>query len=993
MKEELFVFMDGERRKLDLDNPSGITLKWVSNLFNDLSKLTCSYSYTFSLPKTDNNIRVLDCVCDIRHNTDLRHAVVDAEFLINGVCLCRNANLHFTEIKEKAFSCVMTWGVLKGMALLKASSIKLNELPSLGQMSWTNNLGGSITAFFTNEETYVQPFYVAGKPGLPGKPCVPIYRLVQEINKYFGTKFKIGRRLRNSFGALSQSCFNSEAYHGEIHNDDYITYGVIPLTNNEFNGGEYAPGSYTERSMTFWILGNGGTYDNPYERVWVQGVWSRGKYGNETCFLRLATGQEAIPARQAMVMNVPVFKYALIYSNIISPLYGYCEDNSFEAFMINQEARRAYLAEWLYNHSYWEEEVTRTFYFEAHNRFMNSPYGETKDCIGYRCIFEHEVVGSCKLHVKKAAVDARRVSLTQFRWISIGKVSKSNGENNNQYWIRNFDLVSSENVDSWAGLQSYGDSTFDSSTQTYVYTFDFGDTLIARKLDMPSGGADLLGYFFIPYIPEMESDANGVLKLQEGDLYITDLHIAKIKPKLEFTGFPMTINITKSLPNISVYDFMKALFQMNGAFPTVEADGETISPIFYNNLERAIMEGEALDWSSKLIGDKETNSSTKFLPSKAAQHNYFKNANTLYGKSQTELDEEFDEYPLGYGDIQVQDATLSETKDIYKSPFYSPLLSDRRYPSVETGQTTKIWNGAGDYQNSVNPIYGYVLYENSKMCMKCFDPFDNIKEFYGYLQRIYDDFVQIKEKLLLNEVEFQQIDFGKPIYLSKYNAYFALSTLQRSKDGECTVELIKLPLPEENESGAITADMYGNLEKQEPPLTSEEWLIYALGFMYENYLEPDIQWKDSENGEWQDSPYQYVYESTTENTVLYFRPKPVEEPEEEEEEEPSELKFLLVSAEGMFKFVDSWQNKKNAAYSCELSTYIDGVLKKTYTSSGQRTIQYGERAGEVEVNSYNENVLLPQKTDSFHPVKIVAKYFSDESELLTTIERNFYIYF
>ena len=95
IKEELYIIKDGEKYNLDLPTPSGITLKWVSNLFSDISKLTCSYSYTFKLPMTANNRRVLNIADDIRHSSVFARISVDAEFYINGVCLCPNANLHF----------------------------------------------------------------------------------------------------------------------------------------------------------------------------------------------------------------------------------------------------------------------------------------------------------------------------------------------------------------------------------------------------------------------------------------------------------------------------------------------------------------------------------------------------------------------------------------------------------------------------------------------------------------------------------------------------------------------------------------------------------------------------------------------------------------------------------------------------------------------------------------------------------------------------------
>lgn len=116
MKEELYIYTpDGKREKLDLPSPSGITLKWENNLFSDISKLTCSHSYTFKLPMTQRNIQLLDMANDIRHHSKMIRIRVDADFYINGVCLCPNANLYVSEVGDSTFSCVMTWRVLKAL--------------------------------------------------------------------------------------------------------------------------------------------------------------------------------------------------------------------------------------------------------------------------------------------------------------------------------------------------------------------------------------------------------------------------------------------------------------------------------------------------------------------------------------------------------------------------------------------------------------------------------------------------------------------------------------------------------------------------------------------------------------------------------------------------------------------------------------------------------------------------------------------------------------
>ena len=60
MKEELYVMTPDGVARVDLNDPSGIQLNYKSNLFSDLSKITCSHSYTFKLPLTINNRRIFD---------------------------------------------------------------------------------------------------------------------------------------------------------------------------------------------------------------------------------------------------------------------------------------------------------------------------------------------------------------------------------------------------------------------------------------------------------------------------------------------------------------------------------------------------------------------------------------------------------------------------------------------------------------------------------------------------------------------------------------------------------------------------------------------------------------------------------------------------------------------------------------------------------------------------------------------------------------------
>ena len=175
MKEELYIYTpDGSRELLDLPVPSGITLKWVNNLFSDISKLTCSHSYTFKLPFSQRNIRLLDMANDIRHHSKMIRKRVDADFYINGVCLCPNANLYVSEVGDKTFSCVLTWRVLKAFETLKGSNLTINQLPSLGRFIWRDDDDefqyGGLSNKLGNMDDILYPDYDAGIPHEKGTP-------------------------------------------------------------------------------------------------------------------------------------------------------------------------------------------------------------------------------------------------------------------------------------------------------------------------------------------------------------------------------------------------------------------------------------------------------------------------------------------------------------------------------------------------------------------------------------------------------------------------------------------------------------------------------------------------------------------------------------------------------------------------------------------------------------------------------------------------------
>jgi hypothetical protein len=817
IKEELYIIKDGEKYNLDLPTPSGITLKWVSNLFSDISKLTCSYSYTFKLPMTANNRRVLDIADDLRHSSAFARISVDAEFYINGVCLCPNANLHVSEIGASSFSCVMTWRVLKAFEKMKSDSIKLNELPSIGTFVWKTGDDSLIYGLPThnqkNTENILYPNYDAGIPytnGVPPKPVVPIYRLIQLINNHYGVKFALGRELTDSMGLLPKANFNNKRYYGKCVYDDYITYGVLPITGIGVSSG-------TQNKFTVSNLEGKPLWDD------YVNVGSRVYVANYTKWKVTSTNQGAQDSYHDIIKtkdkDLSSWKK---YSNLMAVLFngnkyiqnvGYStsrtttEENELTSKHIGSRGH----GEGGHYYTHWE--------LYACTGELKESFAIKKDPKGsglFRCGIDSVLRGEAEVRVSKEDIKAGKAELKDYWWIYILRFKQGDEDKE-----ADIDIYSDES-DDWMGLRSISREETDTE---YIYKFDFGAKYEVRKLSIDAADDDEFGLcFWSGSLSEgwVTKDADNNV-IATGIKYsntatFSYLRILSITPTVQFDGLPAEMDIVENLPDISCFDFIKNLFYLNGALPRVEKDGTTISAMYYNQLRDRVVNGDCLDWSNKILsGSSENPTSTKTYNSNFGCENYFLMAETEKDKTEEEKLKELELYGAGYGQLSIDDKRLDDEKTVFTSCFYPGLRTDLAYPNVLTGRTIKVWNGEKQVQSEVNPIFGYVNYraldstfedvsnassrpmlnaygvEFKHIRMNTFEPFADMDEFYGYLKSILADYAVIKEKFILNEFDLKNFDESIPVYLQKYNCCFAVSTIQRDKNGISTVELVKLP--------------------------------------------------------------------------------------------------------------------------------------------------------------------------------------------------------
>lgn len=783
IKEELYVIIGGERKRLDLHSPSGITLKWVSNLFNDLSKLTCSYSYTFNLPMTKNNREVLDMCEDIRTDSKLPRKLIDAEFYINGICLCPNANLYIDKI-QKEYSCVMTWRVLRAFQTLKDSGLKLSDLPFEGKVYWGHDgeqgiVYGKPTTPYKNTDNLVYPDYDAGYPhtyNTPPKPCMPIYRIVQMINEYFGTQFVIGKEI-NNMGALPFHELNKDT------DDDYVSHGAIPLCYEEGKVGMDYDIHKTE--IEYSLTDNYGWSDYPciaqiqpfVGNKYIKLLYTCGTYLSECEYAPSNPFPTVFPGGSpaTFAMGISVKKEAKIYGR----MDVYYPNSCCQELGINVNSRP-----WMslvgFEPANDKEDGANVLYFE-------------------------------------------------------------DGKNTNYYWHSNYKKSESEVTDgakivSNKDLENYPGLIANSATQSHdgiTFHYDFGEGIPARRLTLSEGMYMFCGYFVDDFVqtdwwdaPDGLNDVNAKYgkvgtqrwywgSYRDNYIRILDFHISKIETEGMVT-FPSTFDIKNSLPDITCFNFMKSLFYMNGCMPKVEKDGTTISAMFYNQLRDRINDGTCIDWSDKLI----TSSSSvpqeqKFRSNHFAKNNYFEMQNSNLGKTDEEISTLLDVYTAGFGSIYCNDDNVDEEKKVFKSVFASAYTHNLRMPEIKVGNTYKLFNADATVNTEkISPLYGIMVsrklnktFEDvaaqrpniannteTTVRLNAFSPFENnMEELFSYLALLLNNYTMIKETFSLSEYDLYNFDESIPVYLSKYNSYFAVSTVQRKKDGICVAELVKLP--------------------------------------------------------------------------------------------------------------------------------------------------------------------------------------------------------
>lgn len=780
MKEQLFIIKDGDRFELDLNNPSGISLNYKSDLFGSLSNFTCSHSYTFKLPMTLNNRLALENAEEIRDSSGVIRRRLKAEFLQNGINILGEANLYINETSKDSYSAVFTWGVVAGFQEMKDDNISIRDLrkdnPILDLYNNNNNSWVQEAKDWSNDDMVVHPYRASNFPetypgflcyaritdsstyapvSLATIPAVPIRKIIEQINSYYGVKFNLGGVYKGASAIWNGSNYISN------EDSDIINRGVVPLvtvglTTNQLQQRTAVLKNLTLRGYTF-ILKNGQTYP-------LAG-WENFKMDNIIAF---------------DIQTTPQYAYFDIGSggNLIDSIkWVFHKRNSSgtKFYLVEKFLLDGYLKVTFYNAGGWS--INK-------NGYLNEDYTEkVPKFIVYRKGYE----------IDKDQSDGVRVVLKD----TFNEVASVSGRNPMP-----------------AGQVKIGDITY----VLYTWTFDFRKGEGFSRMEITDNGGEYTGQSSStsPYFFGFDSLAHS----------INDQQPISIIPAGEVSTDVINgkeTDIFSNLPDISCMDFMKSLFYMIGATPVLNSDGEIV-PMCYDVLRRNIQRGKAIDWSNKIASSpSEVPEKISFKMSSTAQRNYYLLKNDELDKSSLSEEDDEDIYEAGMMCLECEDHTLDKDKTIIQVPWYGAWLKNGKAPNYDTRRDMKyseydvnkdetksceakpalgiiVPAKEGRYEQNGTDSNGYPTYTmvatgKYRSYMEILNPFKSIEanDNYAYLQEIIRRPYIITETLNLNEFDLRDIDYSVPVYLNKYNSYFAVVSIKRDSKGKCKCELIKLP--------------------------------------------------------------------------------------------------------------------------------------------------------------------------------------------------------
>lgn len=274
---------------------------------------------------------------------------------------------------------------------------------------------------------------------------------------------------------------------------------------------------------------------------------------------------------------------------------------------------------------------------------------------------------------------------------------------------------------------------------------------------------------------------------------------------------PSPIYFEPNYPEMKPIDFIKGIFYIIGGYPVIV--NNTLKLALYKDLIDNVK--KAADWSDFIIGDYDMPSSIDFVMDDWNQKNW------LRWKSDDEDNPKFSSF------FSIEDPYLNSEDDVFTLPFEGcdtergmakiPLYVSGKvvnYVKYKSGYIFKYVSNAEEtvgfvfkekkprigvrHKNDIlNPTNGVT--DKSALDWLSFDEL-SFKSKGGLMETRYKVFAEmlshpyvVTDTFELDELTLASLDMSVPVYLRQYGSYFGVLSIKRKSDGQCTVELLRIP--------------------------------------------------------------------------------------------------------------------------------------------------------------------------------------------------------
>lgn len=222
--------------------------------------------------------------------------------------------------------------------------------------------------------------------------------------------------------------------------------------------------------------------------------------------------------------------------------------------------------------------------------------------------------------------------------------------------------------------------------------------------------------------------------------------------------------LVQNLPDISQVDFVKFICQFYGLYAV--RNGDAIDFVRMDVLGDNIDNGQFIDWSAKLVtAYADSPLSIGYSLSGFSQRNIIR-----YKTDENDIVE-------ASASLDVNDATLSAERVMADFPFAASRGSSiPQYSLNEANEVVK-----KDLQYRIMHIE-WNEHDSSLSFDSSMKPQQIINRHYQTLQNLLGKPKTIEEEMTLSLLDIQNLDYSKPIYLSKYGRFYAIDTIQWSSD-------------------------------------------------------------------------------------------------------------------------------------------------------------------------------------------------------------------